>query len=244
MLSTGILLIFLGCMVGALLIAFLKICTGRTASSSNSIPPVVHKTLPVDNHVVEKFVFVDVETANKDKTSICAVAVSTIHAGRISSKRWFVRPPKNDFYFTYLHGITWDMVKDAPTFDEIWTTELLPRFSGKAVVAHYAHFDISAILDTLDYYHIPYKDFCCSDTCILARCLIPSLSNHKLNTLTDHFGIKLDHHNPLSDVAACANIFNILLQTFPDQVMTYLSMASLYRNKSTYNADFFGKDIF
>lgn len=205
--------------------------------------PIKH--LPANNLVVDHFLFIDVETANKNPASICAVAIATMHAGQIKAKRWFVRPPSNDFCFSDLHGITWDMVKSAPTFDVIWSTELLPRITGKTVVAHYAHFDISAILSALDYYRVPYKDtFTTSDTCILARHLLPNLPNHKLDTLAAHFGIKLDHHNPLSDVMVCANIFNLLLQIYPNQVMSYLSVASLYRDKSSYNADFFDDNLF
>ncbi|MBO5879243.1 MAG: exonuclease, partial [Clostridia bacterium] len=43
-------------------------------------------------------------------------------------------------------------------------------------------------------------------TCKMARRLLPELVSRKLNSLCDHFGIELDHHNALSDARAAARL--------------------------------------
>lgn len=44
-------------------------------------------------------------------------------------------------------------------------------------------------------------------TLSLARKNLKALPNHKLNTVADHYGIELDHHDALSDARACALIY-------------------------------------
>tara|TARA_Y100000310_G_scaffold243676_1_gene248234 strand:- start:12352 stop:12927 length:576 start_codon:yes stop_codon:yes gene_type:complete len=41
----------------------------------------------------------------------------------------------------------------------------------------------------------------------LARENLKQLPNHKLDTIADHYNIKLDHHEALSDAIACAEIY-------------------------------------
>ena len=47
------------------------------------------------------------------------------------------------------------------------------------------------------------ESFC---TCRLSRKLVKGLPNYKLNTLCDHFGIALNHHEALSDARGAAKI--------------------------------------
>jgi len=218
-----------------------KIFTTPTLFSKNTIPPVQNsKILPVNNALINRHCFIDVETANEDPTSICSIAIAHCENGQISAKQWLVKPPSNRFSFTHIHGITYDMVKNSPTFDVIWTTYVLPYISNKVLVAHYAHFDINAIFKTLDFYKItPDPLMSVNDTCILARTILPNLPNHKLPTLANHFNLKLNHHNALSDVMVCANIFNLFVQTNSQEVIASLMPANLVADKKSYNMFFF-----
>ena len=230
---------FIGLVFFIGILVVIKIQSGKNITTPAKTS---HKNLPVNNKVIERFRFVDVETANKNPNSICAIAVAKMENGHISSKRWLVKPPTKDFIFSDLHGITYDMVKDCPTFDIIWKNYAFPYLQpGKyTLVAHYAHFDINSIFQTLKYYNVQYNDiFTVSDSCIIARRLLPSLPNHKLNTLANHFKIQLKHHDPLSDVMACANIFNLFIQTNCEKVISWMSTANVYANKSLYNKEFF-----
>ena len=54
-------------------------------------------------------------------------------------------------------------------------------------------------------------DFKVIDTLFLAQKLL-RLSNNKLNTIADHFGIKFNHHRAEADALATAKIFIELIK--------------------------------
>ena len=68
-----------------------------------------------------KFAAIDFETANHSRDSACALGVVIVEHGRIVRRlhQW-IRPPSREFTFTYIHGLSWDDVKDAPRFDAVW----------------------------------------------------------------------------------------------------------------------------
>ncbi len=60
-------------------------------------------------------------------------------------------------------------------------------------------------------------DFCYMDTLELARCTVKGVKNYKLNTLTKHFGVKLENHHRASDDAiATAHVLLRLLGNLED----------------------------
>ena len=85
-------------------------------------------------------------------------------------------------------------------------------------MAHNADFDVKFMKHharPFDYY---FKNKVV-DTVQLAREALPNLSNHKLNTVAEHFNVKFLHHRALSDAYATAQIFIELVKmkkTLPD----------------------------
>ncbi|MCC3865663.1 hypothetical protein K0040_15475 [Terrisporobacter petrolearius] len=49
------------------------------------------------------------------------------------------------------------------------------------------------------------------DTLKIARENLPYLKKHKLDALTKHFNIELNHHNSLSDAKTCLELFHHLI---------------------------------
>ena len=69
-----------------------------------------------------RFAAIDFETANGYRHSACAVGVSIVEGGRIvDSLDSLICPPDTWFKFTHIHGLTWDDVCEATTFDEVWS---------------------------------------------------------------------------------------------------------------------------
>ncbi len=65
---------------------------------------------------MSNFVAIDFETANHSRTSACAVGLVHVQDGKIiAEETLLIRPPQRQFVFTYIHGLTWDDVKDEPT---------------------------------------------------------------------------------------------------------------------------------
>ena len=234
--SVGVTLLIL--VIGVFLII------SKLSSTQQPVRPTSTPPKKINLTTGEGFFFIDVETANKNPNSICAIAIATISNGVINSKCWFVKPPTDEFTFSNIHNITYNDVKDSATFDIVWKKYVLPLIGDRPIVAHYAHFDINAIFSTLDYYHVAYdNNHLVTNTCIIARHLLPQLPNHKLPTLANHFHLNLEHHNPLSDVTACSNLLNLFFNFYgPAKVMMYIRPALLFADKKLYNELFFDYD--
>lgn len=104
-----------------------------------------------------------------------------------------------------LTGITDDMVKDAPDFDEV-CPDFYKFCYGATLVAHNIDFDSRFIKkqgEEVDFHF----DNPLMDTLALARENIFGVSNYKLNTLCDKFGIVFRHHRAYSDAYATSQLF-------------------------------------
>ncbi len=156
------------------------------------------------------FASIDFELANSNATSICALGVAIFSHGKLVNKyRWLIRPPhgSGEFasYNTQIHGITPDMVYDAPLFCELWQ-ELYPILRGMTLVAHNAPFDTGILRKNCAHFglYLDGHDYVCS--CQVSRKLLPDLVNHKLSTVSAALGIPLNHHDPVSDAVAAGEI--------------------------------------
>ena len=89
-----------------------------------------------------RYAAIDFETADHGRDSACAVGVVVVENGRIVHEHAsLLRPPRRRFVFTYIHGIAWKDVENAPTFAEHWPT-LASLLDGlDHLVAHNAPFD-------------------------------------------------------------------------------------------------------
>jgi DNA polymerase-3 subunit epsilon len=153
-----------------------------------------------------RFAAIDFETADYGRDSACAIAVVVAEKGQIIHKEYsLIRPPRRDFVFSYLHGITWQDVKDKPGFGELWI-KFQERFDGvDFIAAHNASFDRGVLheccgkagIKPLDH------DFLC--TMKLSR-RVWGIKPTKLSDVCRHFKIPLNHHDAASDALACAKI--------------------------------------
>lgn len=116
-----------------------------------------------------------------------------------------------------LTGITDEMVADAPVFSEV-AGDLYKFCYGSIIVAHNIGFDYPFIKNMSKPCGYLYSNRGI-DTLALSRAVLPSLSNHKLNTVCDHFGIEFLHHRAYSDALATAQMLIELVRlkgSFPD----------------------------
>lgn len=155
---------------------------------------------------VPSFVAIDFETACNERNSACSLGIVLVENNKILTKKeYLIQPPNDRFSFTSYHGLTWNDVKDAPKFPEIWDeVQDILRVNNK-IVAHNASFDKSVLKALLNFYSLESPDF--DFVCTIAeakRCM--KLDNYKLETVCSKLGIKLLHHNALSDANAAAEI--------------------------------------
>ena len=163
-----------------------------------------------------RYIAFDVETPRAANDRMSAIGISVIEDGAIT-KEWFsLVNPEVDFdaFNVRLTGIDEDLVRNKPTFPEIWK-EIEPIMSSGILVAHNAVFDLGVLKACLAHYEIewmPSVKYAC--TVQIGRKLLPDMK-HNLNVMCDYYGIALDHHKADSDSHACAEI---LLRYFEDGV--------------------------
>ena len=152
------------------------------------------------------FVAIDFETADHGADSACAVGLVRVEDSKIVARETvLIRPPRERIVFTYIHGITWRMVKDAPVFKDAWT-KLAPVLDGAAfLAAHNAPFDRGVLTAccAAAALVVPTLPFVC--TVQVARRKW-ALKPANLPAVCRRLGIGLIHHNPGSDAEACARI--------------------------------------
>ena len=67
------------------------------------------------------FVAIDFETADHGPDSACAVGVVRVEGMTVVRRESsLIRPPRSRILFTHIHGITWEMVKEAARFADAW----------------------------------------------------------------------------------------------------------------------------
>ncbi len=154
-----------------------------------------------------RYVALDFETSGYAAHSACAVGLCRIEDGVVTDSFYsLIRPPSSRVLFTHVHGLTWPMLKDAPTFTELWPQLVAFMEGSHAFLAHNAGFDrrvLHASCQALELVQ-PQLPFLC--TLKGARRSLP-LASRALDSVCDYFGIPLDHHHAGSDARACAEIY-------------------------------------
>ena len=156
---------------------------------------------------MEKYVIFDVETPNMKNDRMSAIGITIVEDEKIIDEYFSLVNPETNFdnFNKELTGINEEMVKNAPTFPEIWK-QIEPIFKNSVLVAHNATFDLSVLKKCLSDYGINWENevqYLC--TVQIGRKYLPNMS-HKLNVMSEYFGIDLNHHQADSDSNACAQI--------------------------------------
>lgn len=154
------------------------------------------------------YIAIDFETANHNHASACAIGYLIVKDGKVHKKEAHLikpQPLQFDPSFIKIHNIQPQDVKHAPTFGKLWR-KLAPIFSGQTLIAHNAGFDMSVLRKSLDQYNIPYPEINYYCTLTIAKRVWPDLENYQLPTIAKFMGVKLNHHDALSDAGMCAQI--------------------------------------
>lgn len=174
---------------------------------------------PIEKPLDTEYVVFDLETTgfSPNTEEIIEIGAAKVKNGQVvDTFDEFVNPGRPiPPRITELTSITDNMVEDADPIEKV-----LPRFyefAGDAIlVAHNAAFDTSFVRKVAKRCGLAF-DFCYMDTLELARCTVKGVKNYKLNTLTKHFGVKLENHHRASDDAiATAHVLLRLLANLED----------------------------
>ena len=152
------------------------------------------------------FVALDFETADPMRDSACALALVRVSGGRITKRvTRLIRPPRREFWFTHIHGITWERVRGEPDFAGVWPA-MAPLLRGASfIAAHNAPFDRSVLRACCERAGIEQPDLPFLCTVRLAR-RVWDIYPTKLPDVCGRLSIPLQHHEAGSDAEACASI--------------------------------------
>lgn len=158
----------------------------------------------------DRVIAFDIEMPGQSQMRLSAIGITVIDKGVITDKYFYLINPETEFdpYVVKLIGITPEMVKNEPTFPEIWE-KIKDVMSSGLLVAHGATGDLMALCGCLRDYGIKWKDkveYTC--TCDMGIKCYKDLGAYSLDVLCRHIGFSdLEHHNALSDSEGCARLY-------------------------------------
>ena len=166
---------------------------------------------PRGQNLDDTYVVFDIETTglSKEKEMITEIGAVKVADGKIIDRfSTFVNPQRPiSAEITKLTGITDDMVKDAPTIENV-LPEFLKFCEDTVLVAHNASFDTGFIRIAAERAGLGELHHTIVDTLELARALLPELNKHKLDIVCEHLGVTLNgHHRAVNDAEATAEVF-------------------------------------
>jgi DNA polymerase III subunit epsilon len=155
------------------------------------------------------YAVVDVETTGlaRDDRIISAGVYRLDARGEVEDHWYTLVNPERDPGPVWIHGLTSDVLRDAPLFKDI-AEEFSVRLEDRVLVAHNAVFDWQMI--AREYARAereaPVRQRLC--TIALSKELSLPLPNHKLETLAAHFGVvQRRAHHALDDARVLAEAF-------------------------------------
>ena len=166
---------------------------------------------PRGQNLDDTYLVFDIETTglSKEKEMITEIGAVKVADGKIIDRfSTFVNPQRPiSAEITKLTGITDDMVKDAPTIENV-LPEFLKFCEDTVLVAHNASFDTGFIRIAAERAGLGELHHTVVDTLELARALLPELNKHKLDSVCEHLGVTLNgHHRAVNDAEATAEVF-------------------------------------
>lgn len=164
--------------------------------------------------LLSDYIIFDIETTGLDSSydEIIEIGAIKVKNNKIVSKFNSLVKPKNeiDEYITELTGITNEMVKDAPTIEEI-LPDFMNYIGNDILIGHNVNFDINFIYDNLyrNKFDVLTNDFI--DTMRISRKLLPELPHHRLIDLAKYFKIdSTNNHRSLKDCEITMNVYENL----------------------------------
>jgi DNA polymerase III subunit epsilon len=183
-----------------------------------------HREVDIDDMLLHdmRFAVVDVETTGTSPASadrITEIAIVHVAGGEVVEAFETLVNPERAIppAIIALTQITWEMVRDAPTFSRV-ANDVLSGLRERIFVAHNAAFDwrfVSCELARASGLQLSGDRLC---TVRLARALLPQLPRKSLDSVTHYFGVEIAaRHRAMGDALATAQVLTRLLRIAEDR---------------------------
>ncbi|MDR3357717.1 MAG: 3'-5' exonuclease [Desulfovibrio sp.] len=175
-------------------------------------------------------IVLDFETAGNSPASACALGMARVEGDRIADVFYsLIRPPREcalpaggdvdervaELTYTWVHGLRWTDVRDAPDFAHVWRSARGITDGAHCFAAHNAAFDRGVLRACCAAAGLPGPKMPWLCTLRGARRSL-NLPSHRLDAVCAHLGIELEHHHAGSDALAAAKVLLRLRETGMD----------------------------
>ncbi|MEO7966722.1 MAG: 3'-5' exonuclease [Gemmatimonadaceae bacterium] len=200
----------------------------RADRADRVVPPDERGSYDDDNDIPlreMRFAVVDVETTGSSPASadrITEIAIVHVSGGEVTQAFETLVNPERGIppAIVALTQITWEMVRDAPTFSRV-ANDVLSGLRERVFVAHNAAFDwrfVSSELARASGLQLSGDRLC---TVRLARALLPQLPRKSLDSVTQYFGVEIAaRHRAMGDALATAHVLTRLIRIAEDRGAT------------------------
>lgn len=163
---------------------------------------------------MSSFVVIDFETANPSRSSICQIGmVKYVDCLPVNTFGTYVNPEEEfSIYNINVHGITQDIVKDAPKFNEIYPDII--DFIGDNIILSHSLFDSQCMKKVIEKYELFNIENTWIDAIELLKRTLPQFADtgYKLQSLAQQFSLETKAHDALNDAYICGLIVNRSLE--------------------------------
>lgn len=180
------------------------------------------------NTYIKDYVIFDLETTgiscNNDE--VVEISVVKVEDGEVTDEFSSLVNPGMPipFFASQVNGITDDMVKDCPCFEEV-LADFIEFVGDSVLVGHNIHtFDMKFLYRDADRFWGKTLDNDYIDTLQLARVYLPRLGHYKLTDLAEYYDIATDGaHRALNDCRMNQKVFECLHKEMEDPCDEYKS---------------------
>ena len=172
-------------------------------------------------NLLDGYVALDIETADSSNTAPCSIGYVIKKNGKTIEEKEILINPETTFspIAMRIHKITPDMVKEAPTFADVWP-EISRVLSMYPVVCHNASYDLGVLKKATLRYDLlfPSVNYYC--TMKISQQNLP-IQKTRLYDVCKYIGSPIEnHHNSLEDARGCSRIMDYFLENNIDYAST------------------------
>lgn len=180
----------------------------RQLSHRGEVPQAAPPVVP--GRLGDEWVVVDFETASTRGTP-CQVAALRFRSGlEVDRFESLIHqaPDVFDGFNIALHGISPEMVEDAPPWRQV-CAEFIRFIGGAPLVSHYAPFDMGVVRDACDHCRMDWPTLRYTCTVSISRLVWPGMQSYSLPFLCAELGLSVDEdltHEALYDSRLAAEV--------------------------------------
>lgn len=139
-------------------------------------------------------------------------------------------PPKS----SAIHGITDEMVKDAPPFAQVWR-DVLTLLDNWIIIGHNIGFDLAILKCEAERAKVEWRRPAFLDTLRLTAALFPEWEDLNLENIASHLGVEVQgRHTALGDALVTAEVWARLLHLLEEAGVVTLGDALAFQDRAVH----------